>query len=406
MRIKTDVFSPLFFFPMMFCIVFFCGHLFTEQYFTFLGKTPPSSQYLYYSIALFFYLLGSLSYPFFLKMSSRPRMLPPVQQISSKRFWFFTLPVLFVSITALAFRLSVTGIPFINFEPDFGRTMVNRMVGGYVSVLSLTSQVAMVFLFVYRFILGKKGTVINLLILTTLVGLILLGSRNRILMPLLLISIIYHYMIKRFTLKQMFLIGMGLVALFTFYGFFRSSSIEGRWENWAKVFELPESFHLLLPLILAWMNPSLIFSLITLNIPQNAPFQQGHFLASGLLAILPGHQPNQGTMIKDLLNMVDSNSIAVSMLGTFWIDFGILGLIVGMFLVGFSLRFLYFKMIFSQYRFSWCLLYAYFVLYFCQTLYSGFLEAFTDYWFPLLFLIGSVYMERKEQKYIERSCVQ
>ncbi|MDL1959213.1 MAG: oligosaccharide repeat unit polymerase [Deltaproteobacteria bacterium] len=400
-KIRIDIFSPALFFPFMFILVFYGGYFFTQCYLQFLGEKISFGQWYYYSLSLSSYLIGVFTYAFYIKIKSGRFRLGSI--VSDSRFWIFIWSIFIIAFLSLTYRLYKVGIPFLSYEPECGRMTTNLAISGYVSVLSLSLEVVLVFCLIYRWILHKKGTVaqiaINLLIGLSFIGLLLTASRNRIFIPVAIFLVCYHYLVKRFSMKRLAIYGIVLLSIFTAYGWARSLSIPDRFSGWGDVFGVsPRMSSLTVPLILPIMNPSLMFYHITSAIPEGVPYQYGSFLLSGIVAVLPGYQPSQGVMIKDILNISSPNPIAISMLGTFWVDFGLIGLIIGMWSVGFILRFLYLKMVSSGYRLSFTILYAYFLVYFTLTLYSGFLEGFTDIWFPFLFFIGAKFIEQKPRQ--------
>lgn len=398
MKVKTriDIFSPALFFPFMFILVFYGGYFFTQCYFQFLGEKISFGQWYYYSLSLSSYLIGTFTYPFYIKIKSRRFRLGSL--VPNSRFWIFIWPIFIITFLFLLYRLYKIGIPFLSYEPECGRMATYLAISGYVSVLSLSVEVVLVFCLIYRWILHKKGITINLLIGLSFIGLLLTGSRNRILIPVAIFLVCYHYLVKKFSMKRLVVYGIVLLTIFTAYGWARSLNIPGRLSVWAEVFGISPQISFIVPLILPIMNSSRMFYRITSAIPERVSYQYGSFLLSGIVALLPGYQPSQGVMIKDILNISSPNPIAISMLGTFWVDFGLIGLIIGMWFVGFILRFIYLKMVSSGYRLTFTILYAYFLVYFTQTLYSGFLESFTDIWFPFLFFIGAKFMEQKPRQ--------
>src|SRR4029077_5460484 len=91
----------------------------------------------------------------------------------------------------------------------------------------------------------------------------------------------------------------------------------------------------------------LTFNLVLSKMPGAEPFQHGMALFNGAFGILPGHQPVIGAFVSQTLLRQPEGSpgLPPTILGGFYIDFGIAGIVVGMFLVGLMTQFLHWRML-------------------------------------------------------------
>jgi len=89
----------------------------------------------------------------------------------------------------------------------------------------------------------------------------------------------------------------------------------------------------------------LTFNLVLDRMPGSTPFQHGMALVNGAFGILPGHQPVVGEFVsRTLLGQPEgSPGLPPTILGGFYIDFGIAGIVGGMLLVGLLTQFLYWR---------------------------------------------------------------
>jgi hypothetical protein len=122
----------------------------------------------------------------------------------------------------------------------------------------------------------------------------------------------------------------------------------------------------------AWVPPALTpavtfvaFSPLTFNyvlsaVPEREPFQYGAAIFNGAFGILPGHQATISEFVSVRLFHFpeDSPGLPPTILGGFYLDFGIPGIAVGMLLIGIVTQYLYWRMSTSSSPW-WVFFYAY-----------------------------------------------
>ncbi len=76
--------------------------------------------------------------------------------------------------------------------------------------------------------------------------------------------------------------------------------------------------------------------------PAFEPFMYGRSYAIDIITLLPGPQPHFGFWLKDRLGLVfDGGGVTQTIVGEFYLNFGWVGIVVGMFLLGVAFRALY-----------------------------------------------------------------
>jgi hypothetical protein len=90
----------------------------------------------------------------------------------------------------------------------------------------------------------------------------------------------------------------------------------------------------------------LTFNLVLSMVPEREPFQYGAAIFNGAFGILPGHQATISEFVTvRLLHLPEgSPGLPPTILGGFYLDFGRIGIVVGMLLVGIVSQYLYWRM--------------------------------------------------------------
>ena len=130
------------------------------------------------------------------------------------------------------------------------------------------------------------------------------------------------------------------------------------------------------------------FYAVTQWFPDVYSYMHGKFLINGFLALLPGEQLSMGIKLKEMMAFgFTGGGFAPSLLGGFFIDFGVWGIIVGMFCLGVLMQVFFKRMCYSTSDYS-RLLYSYLCAYSLFFIRNGVLTEIFPFWG--IILIGSV----------------
>ncbi len=171
--------------------------------------------------------------------------------------------------------------------------------------------------------------------LTGIAIIILIGSGFRApAMKLLLANFVVfaylHY--ARIPIFQLFLVISSIIVFTGVLGFFRRENM------------LTNDLLIILRLAIfrIFVNNLYVLDLIFDLYPRSEPFMLGRSYLIDLITILPGPQPHFGFWLKDRLGLdFAGGGVTQTIVGEFFLNFGWIGVLIGMFLLGVGLRISY-----------------------------------------------------------------
>jgi len=359
-RVGTlDIFAPDVGFPVAYVLYLFLGSVelpFKTQF----GLTLPSVVWLYYILGLVAYLAGV-------------RLLrPPSPAVAAhgkpKTFWpegrflTLTLTLLAVGMAARGVTLVRYGIPILNSENETARTVG---AAGILGVLALCMEAAFECLVLY--VLVKKPHKVLRPILWGLIVLIALNAvattnRNALLRIAVAAIVMFHYTRHRFKLLGVTVIVVSVIAFTSALGTFRDVS---EWGD-ARVQSLEDQgfnsrTYWLFNGYEAVRLPTETFYMTIQQVPQISSYTYGTTSFASLAEILPGHRPGPSEIVKNTLRLQFVGfGAAATILAPMWIDGGVLGIIIGMFLFGFVSREIHRRVLTSA-SYVWVLVYGWYI---------------------------------------------
>jgi len=353
-RGEIDVLDPLFAWAAPFWMLTLLGssnvgHLFGIE----IGET----QWLVYAAAFLFFIFGSAGgallaemMPVRLKAPSEP----PWNAVTSRRNLVFVLGIL-----AVAWSFSSAGIPLLG-SVDTARFSYQSPLGGlwgYVLRMMLAAGMASAVILSSRIAPVSKRWGSALVALASTAILVANGSRVFVVPILVSLLVGAGFLRRRLRPAAALITAALLISALSLFSAYRSSTEYGGEAALAlqlSALGVPPSFSFLGSAFLSFqVAPHMLARAVQL-VPTMIPFQQGRVLLGEALTLLPGSQmlPDQwialniaGTIPAQLTGGVvypgQGGGVPPGILGGFYIDFGLSGVLIGMALVGAILAFAY-----------------------------------------------------------------
>jgi oligosaccharide repeat unit polymerase len=316
---------------------------------------------------------------------------------SDRRIRVASLGLLLLSAVFLAYEYRIGGgIPLLNPQVELVRFDV--IVSGYVDTLAMSARIVIMVVGLQLLTKPKptlKRNWIDLaLVASSFVLMITTARRGTFILPLVVIFVGYHYLHRKTSLSAAAVLGiLGFLAitLFTHYRYTRTFGVEPLRNAWR-----PDTF---IWMTLGYMTVSDNFRtlrLLTETIPAKVPYQWGRFTTYGVYSVLPGHQENLGEFQNRIWGWDQRYSGSVSTyLGPFYVDFGLVGVAVGSFLIGVLAMYVYSRMTSHPSSFS-VLLYSYMAYCLMFTTFSNPFTWTLTYWDIILFALIDLYARKKK----------
>ena len=359
-RVKTlDIFAPDLGFPLAYILYLFCGSISLPVQTQF-GLALPWTVWLYYIIGLVSYLAG-------VRLIFAPPAWIAAHGIK-KRFWhtgrYLTAAVGLLLLGAAA-RLVIilqSGLEIFHTNNEAARVAGAK---GIFAVFSLCLDPA--FLCILLFLIVKKpGGLLRWMLMGAMILVILnaIATSNRT--PLLRVSlaavVMAHYAWKRFSFAKILVFGVLATAFASALGTFRDVSewgdqhireLESQGFT-SQTFWLMNGYE-------AVRLPTEVFEMTVEDFPAVDPYTFGRTSLAEFGAFLPGPTLAPSEIIKNKLRFQFVGfGAAGTILAPLWADGGVIGIIVGMFVIGVGSRLLHQRVLFSS-NYIWILVYAWFL---------------------------------------------
>ena len=397
---EKDLFSPLIAFPLLYIVYFGFGSL---SIFPNTDKIPLQ-QWTYYLVGIISYFAGILL------VSTARRGINSHQRVTmykwnQTRLWIAIYALVVVGTFFEILRYRQTGIPI--FSGDVAALRVQANISGYFTLLANGSfQLALLLIFANFLARGKLKwskvyTLWNILIVMYLFFMLFSsGNRGTWMFPLGALVVIYSYLKKHISMQQAITaVAIGMVFI-SIIGYHRVVNLYGTgWGKWVEnYYDLPQYGRFWWPAYTYVRNGPLKFKEITEIFPQKIDYQYGYHFFSPLTTILPGEQESPDLFIKRALQLEFIGfGVAASMLSSFYIDFGLAGIVVGMFLCG-LIAMLLFKWMKSQFTPFRVVIYGLFTAQLIFALYGNIFPHFGFLWLYILAIIVHLFSKEPVTK--------
>jgi oligosaccharide repeat unit polymerase len=321
--VKIDVFSPLVAFPVAYVLWFGLGSL------TFLLDANPP-RYLYFVLGLLAYLAGTLV---IVRRGTGVRgVWGPPERIPWNASYFRFMMLVFFLLMAGSYLLLIAqiGIPGIHADVLFQR----EALGLHHYLLNAIESSALTLMFFAAADLWSVERVLSPFVSGGMLGLgtlmlSSLGNRGFLVAPVLTLLVLRHYWKKAIPAKRLMVIFVVMFVVSVAYDYARARAITNKVGDgaWNEVLFSSGAFTLYTSL----SN----FRDVVQAIPTEVPYQHGYLTFGALLQVLPGHHESSDEFFKRILaNDFVGGGQPGSLLAPFYGDFGLMGILVGMFLFG------------------------------------------------------------------------
>lgn len=335
-----DLFSPYTSLPVVFIFILGAGSL----RYILEDRVNVDLYYLIISIALFSYYKG---------VWTALQMGHATKEFKYKRIKFIILFVFIglASVSALAILVAKVGIPFLYADKIQGRVEARQIVSSWVIYVIRDAQFLLYFYAAYISIFIDKAKFkhkLTILLIAIAVVLINLapGWRGPVFIILLNCVIIYHYYRRRFSAFK--LISISLLAAFIMlaWGFFRLYTSPDGSESLDFLSNYADDVQSLFIIWSAFQFS--VYPLGALTIldifPDSRDFLTGGVLLMTFATALPGKQETLGEVLQEWAPFsFIGDGLNPTIIGEAFADFGIVGVLVYMYLYGFLLGRLYIR---------------------------------------------------------------
>ncbi len=325
---RQELFSPLIAFPIAYTVWFALGSLtlFDDR----------NSKVLEYSgLGLACYLAGVLLTGW--GSARRPPRPAFRNEWESARFW----PVMGTlgAAALLSYLYIVSQVGIVALDPDAAERRLELVKYGAIEAVLFTASWTILILVTAQLWTRRDSRLIRRLgwLGCGLIGLMLLslGSRGYLFVPVLAAVVARHYLHKKFHILKLALLAVVIFMGLSFYGYTRDATLSQgglslKGDNAAQL--------AIFPAVYAYLyvrQPVETLQEVIRVIPRTVPYQNGLLTFDALRTLLPGHHEMSDMFFKQILgsDFVGGGQPA-TLLGPLYADFGLLGILVGMFVVG------------------------------------------------------------------------
>lgn len=339
---KSDFFSPIFCFGLAYLTWYAIGSIDVPgvpSTFAMGAFDPmPPGLWIHYLAGLAFYFLGVRIVPHYqaswIDFSKHPKIVDTWRSQYFHGVIFGLLVLLLLSYLAIT---AVIGIPILDPLALEKKLEIEKL--GPTQLVFLTAGWTILALLTVRLCLATDRRLRRIYwLLAGLVTLLLasLGGRTNIFMPAIVVLVLVHYLGRRLDLKRLLVYGLCLFLAMSLYGYVRDVSYSGT-ESMESLQQIGLSPQLAPPLYayLYIRYPVATYRDLTEIIPSQIPYQWGSVTLAPFRTFLPGDQQMADSFYKTILQSnFPGGGQPAGIIASFYCDFGLAGILLGMFLLG------------------------------------------------------------------------
>ncbi len=301
-----------------------------------------------------------------------------------------------VSLLSAAYIYKVIGIPILADDIYHIREIGFNKVSHYS--LFLLRNIGLVFNILFlvtcaatMYISNKQKLHLSILFVVAFLMLLSTAGRADLMFLFVLFVINYHYVVKNISLTRSAAVTSSFIVLIIVYNYLRMYQYSGSHETIIFLSEKfnGNQFYMFLYHVLAQVSLlGVTFQDVIDKIPDQLPFFNGMVIPITLSTYLPGHQAPPGAILKEMGGINFTGGQAnLTLLGDFYADFGVAGIVIGMFLLGSVVSLLYRRLCRTK-KISLLILYTYVLYSLIVGLPGGlFSQAIRYYYFLIILLI-------------------
>lgn len=326
---KIDVFSPLYIFPGAYIVYLYVGSLeFLQDEFIISGR-----QWSFYLIGLIFFYIGC-SFPL-LKSKSYEKKSDICKRLwNQNRLLLITSTIFLLAVIARVYIYLSSGIPL--FSKDIFITRLKSVESGYIAEIGMSTEIVFM-VSLAGLVLFKKRRLFFIIMILVSFGLSLFtGTRTSLIRQLIPGIILFNYMVKKISMKTVIILVLICLVFIGSMNFFRYYKIWGSLvtEDLSSKQYRPAYYWLYFVFRDFKLGPEGLARILEI-IPNEHQYQYGRLHILPFLFPLPGNQPQPGEVLKNMAGLeFPGIGLAATMLASQYADFGLPGIIVGMFLIG------------------------------------------------------------------------
>lgn len=369
----VTIFSPYCYFPAIYSLWYGLGALRFYKYQQ--NVAIENYYYYYYGLASYFVGLLIVKYGFIFSCSLQNKNKSTVTLfrsfLNNSKGRLIVLTVCSITLTVGSYILATTGIGLGLADFQESRTLVIRKVSGYLYYLGLMASDIMIVLIIWKMVSGKhlfKPNWVNIfIIIICLLYLILLGSRTRVIYPIVVPSIFFYIYRSLKGIRLKFLLPIIFVPVFiVLFGAYRH--VSGNSENLLLYLQYVLSGEMSLI--------SNAFARLLQFFPSKIDFIGIKVLYQPFLTLLPGQQESIVDYLKVVLDLdYRGGGFTPSLLGGFYIINGFSSILIGMVCIGIISGWLFKTIEKPENRTILdTLIYSYWIVYSLNILKGGFLK--------------------------------
>jgi hypothetical protein len=296
-----------------------------------------------------------------------------------RRFWLLLIVAMTATFIAWLIITLQEGIPLFSPNVEELRASLPTRHHMLFQIQVAGANFLLPLLFAYRWSMRPRKLVSAVLWLLSLVDAFILisgGNRGTIIPPLLTILILRHFLIRPWRLSRVAPVAVCALILTGMSGYYRSLQYFGESFISTQVdLGVPPALQPFVSIYFSIRAPLTTFRDVRTMIPKIVPYQLGGLTFGSVMQLLPGRHPSSDYFFKDVLGHEFTGfGEPASMLGTFYADFGMAGVLICMAGIGVMASWLYGSML-KEVRLHWLLVYAYIL----QKLISGIYGSLFEY---------------------------
>ena len=319
---NTDIFSPQHIFPAFYCLAFTTGDL-VYQLPGLLTAGPKTQLMIVAGLPLF--LIGS-SYRGTLNKVQVNRLRGKLRIIPGPyvKGTFALMGLCFIALIAYSAQAR---FPIFASNVESYRFEVQSTVKYYTPIYYLSLSATVTFLWAMlgftKFKTVETKITLLFVALASLSTLVLWGTRGRIVDAILIFLVAYHYQHRKIKGTAFALLSAAGLAILAFIGILRRQT--------ATTYDTSLVDRMLHEVQINVNNLETIVSII----PEAIDYSYGKSLLYPFYTLLPGKQESIGFLLRNILELdFEGGGISPTILGGFYMDFGVVGALLGMLIFG------------------------------------------------------------------------